>query len=131
MVPNLFKSYFLLERRWHSNIGTRFLSEWERLLWILVNGCGIRVNIVQFLKMSTICFFRSLLKILLVNHNGIFFVQKIWLGKGKFLLLCFLSRKLCGLSQAKLMLWSFFNPLGLDIWTFWVLVTLCSMPRSL
>ena len=32
-IPGLFKSYyFLLEGRWHRNIETEFLSEWERLL---------------------------------------------------------------------------------------------------
>ena len=33
--------------------------------------------------------------------------------------------------QAKSMLWSFYNTSWLDIWTFWLLVILCSMPRSL
>ena len=42
-----------------------------------------------------------------------------------------LSGKPCDLCQTKLMLWRFSNPSWLDIWNFWLLVTLCSMPRGL
>ena len=85
----------------------------------------------SFLKLFTICSFWSLLEILMANHNGIFFVQNIWLGKRKYLLLCIFSWKLWDLCQAKFMSWSFFNPSWFDIWTFSLLVTLCSMPRGL
>ena len=78
----------------------------------------------SFLKLFTICSFWSLLEILMVNHNGVFFVENIWEGE--------ISATLCFLWEAKLMLWSFFNPSWLFyIWAFWLLVTLCSMPRGL
>ena len=78
----------------------------------------------SFLKLCTICSFWSLLEFLMVNHNGVFLVQNIWLGKGKFLLLCSFTGKLWDLCQVKLMLWSFFNPSWLDTWTFWLSFTL-------
>ena len=78
----------------------------------------------SFLKLFTICSFWSLLEILMVNHNGVFFVENISEGE--------ISATLCFLWEAKLMLWSFFNPSWLFyIWAFWLLVTLCSMPRGL
>ena len=47
-----------------------------------------------FLNLFTVCYFWSLLKILMVNHNGVLLVQNIWLGNGKFLLLSSFSWKL-------------------------------------
>ena len=57
------------------------LSEWARLLEMLVNGCDIRVNewtLFSFLKLFAIYSFWSMMKILLVNHNRVLFVQTIW-----------------------------------------------------
>ena len=49
----------------------------------------------------------------------------------KSLLLCSLSGKPCDLCQTKLMLWSFSSPSWFDLWTFWLLASMCSMPRGL
>ena len=103
-------------------------SEKDKYWWMVV---AFEWTVSSFLNLFTICSLWSLLKILMVNHNGVFLVQNIWLGNGKFLLLCSLSWKLWDLCQAKLMLWSFFNLSWLEIWTFWLLVTLCSMLRGL
>ena len=123
--------YIFWKKKFNSNIEQGFfLSERDcyKYWWMVV---AFEWTLPSFLKLFTICSFGSLLEILMVNHNGVFFVQNIWLGKGKFLLLCSFSGKLWDLYQARLMLWSFFNPSWLDIWTFWLLVTLCSMSRGL
>ena len=57
--------------------------------------------------------------------------KKIDWGRGKFQLLCSLSGKPSDLYQTKSKLWSFSNSSSFDIWTFWLLVTLCSTPRDL
>ena len=114
-----------------SNIDTGFsLSEKDcyKYWWMVV---AFEWTLSSFFNLFAICYFWSLLKILIVNHNGVFLVQNIWLGNGKFLLLCFFSWKLWDLCQTKLKLWSFFNLSWLNIWSFWLLVTLCSMPRGL
>ena len=113
-----------------SNIDTGFsLSEKDcyKYWWMVV---AFEWTFSSFLNLFTICSVWSLLKILMVNHNGVFFVQNIWLAKGNFLLLYSFSRKLWDLCQAELMLWRFFNPSWLDIGTFWFLITLCSSPRG-
>ena len=70
------------------------------------------------------------LKNCLKNNRSIVLKKLDW-GREKFLLFCSLSGKPCDLCQTKLMLWSFSNPSWSDIWTFWFLVNLCSMPRGL
>ena len=121
---------FTMKKKFNSNIETGVFvwvrkivintGEW---LWHLSEHCLVFELVYNLI-------FCSLLKILMVNHNGVFFVQNIWLAKGNFLLLYSFSRKLWDLCQAELMLWRFFNPSWLDIGTFWFLITLCSSPRG-
>ena len=93
--------------------------------------CGIRANIVQFFEVVYNLFFFVIAGNFYGQSKWSILCSKYLIGKGKFLLLCTFSGKLSDLCQAKLMLWRFSNPSWLDIWTFWLLVSLCSMPRGL
>ena len=58
--------------------------------------------------------------------------SKKLMGKGENFCFSIPSpRKPRDLCQAKPTLWSFYNTSWLDIWTFWLLFTLCSVPRGL
>ena len=58
------------------------------------------------------------------------FSKKV-MGKGENFCFSIPSpRKPRDICQAKPTLWSFCNKSWLDIWTFWLLVTFCSLPRG-
>ena len=66
-------------------------KDYYKYWWMIV---AFAWTLSSFLKMFTSCSFWSLLEILMVNRNVVFFLQNIWLGKVKFLLLCAFSEKL-------------------------------------
>ena len=68
------------QKKINSNVRTGFLCEWEsyKYWWMAVT---FEWTLSSFFKLLTICSFWSLLKILLVNHNGVFFLQNVWLEK--------------------------------------------------
>ena len=67
--------------------------------WIVVT---FEWTLSSFSKLFTICSFWSLLKILLANHNGVFFVQNSWLGRGNF---CFSAPSLGSFGASVKQIW--------------------------
>ena len=74
--------------------------------WIVVTFEWI---LPSFMKLFTICSFCSLVKIFLVNNNGVFFVQNIWFGKGKIFATLLLLWEALGLMSSKFNVVKFFQ----------------------
>ena len=56
-----------------ADIGTEFWSDWEE--FVIIIGDPIVTLLCNFLKLFPICSLKSLLKMIMVNPNGVLFLQ--------------------------------------------------------